>query len=119
MWGAAVTLRSFYVVSPEYQTYGCADPPEPPEYGCDCVEVQARTKREAQILGVRQMLKQRHSWAEDNISDGRPPWKGIKVEEAVCAHGIPDFIVFMGKTAYVTCSACEATATKESWEGIA
>ena len=107
-------LRSFYVSSPDYTTGGyIGDPPEPPEYGADCVEVRAHTKREAIVLGVRLMRKQRRSWAEENISDGRPPWEGIRAEEAICEHGVVHFILVAGKAVEVRCPACDTERRAE------
>lgn len=79
-------MTRYYVVSPEYETYhgGGYDPPEPPEWGCDFVEIEADSKRDALILGVREIMRtqKRHSWAHDNQLDGKPPWAGYKVEIA-------------------------------------
>ena len=66
-------LRRFVVYSPEFrQGY---------ELVCDAVEVEARTKREAIILGGKEMLREGMWWVHDNRGDGSPPWKGLKAEE--------------------------------------
>lgn len=105
--------RPYYVVSPEYKT-SLGGAYEPPEYGCDCVEVEAETKREAVILGVREALKQRHSWAEDNRSDGQSPFAGYRAELAVCPHGHPHFVMVAGKPVYLrSCWACNEPTSDE------
>jgi hypothetical protein len=74
-------VKRWWVVSPEYMTYGgWADPPEAPEYGCDAIEVAAETKRDALILGVRELLKDQDSYPGTNRQDGRPPWADMRVE---------------------------------------
>lgn len=104
-----VSANPYYVVSPESVTYfTCSDPPEPPEYGCDCVEVEARTKREAVILGVGKILReQRRSYAETNRSDGRSPFAGYRAELARCGHGYPMFVLVNDKAVSVRCWACD------------
>lgn len=75
------------VYSPDYQTSPMSyDPPDPGEYGADVIEVEAESKRDAIILGVAALMKERrHTWASDNRGDGQPPWAGYKADE-VCAH---------------------------------
>lgn len=77
-------LKLYFVVGPERVDYSLmyADPPEPPEHGCDCVMVEAENKRDAVMLGVQEILRtQRRSTAEDNRGDGLPPWAGYRAEE--------------------------------------
>jgi hypothetical protein len=106
-------LRPYLVYSPSYETYSaCYDPPEPPEYGADCVEVEAKSKREAVIAGVKLMLQQRRSFAQDNLSDRLPPWAGIKAELAVCGHGYPHFQIVNGKAVYQECWGCNAASDR-------
>jgi len=99
--------RPYYVISPEYSSGGGAY--EPPEWGCDCVEVEARTKREAVILGVRKILREqgRGSWAETNRSDGQSPFTGYRADLARCGHGYPIFILVSGRAVSVACWGCE------------
>jgi len=80
-------LRHWFVITPQYTTYYNAESLEPPEVGCDVVSVEARTKREAKILGVKKLRKV-GNWISDSYSDGENPYKGIKVEESVCSHGL-------------------------------
>lgn len=83
-------MKRYFVVSPGYESYGrpYGDPPEPPEYGCDVLEIEADSKRTALILGVREMLTWRESWAKDNRDDGLPPWAGYRVEEVEADAGV-------------------------------
>jgi hypothetical protein len=72
----------YHVFSPEHMTagsYGVYDY-DPPEYGCDVVEVETDSARSALLLGVKEMQRQGMGWVQDNRSDGLPPWAGIKVE---------------------------------------
>jgi hypothetical protein len=88
-------LHSWLVFSPyHYHRDSCY---EPPEYGCDAVEVKAYTKREAIVLGVKQMFKEKMDWVINNRADGSPPFKGIKAEIMACHHGTEDS----------ECPACE------------
>lgn len=110
-------LRPYYVVSPEYMTdHGSYDPPEPPEYGCDVFEVEARTRREAIIAGVRLALAGPRSYARDNRLDGVSPHAGYRAELAVCGHGNPHFLLVKGKAAYLRCWACDALADRAETE---
>jgi hypothetical protein len=72
-------LRHFFVYSPEYETpaYGM----NPPEWGSDVVQVEAASKRDALLLGVKEMERKCMRWVRNNRWDGKPPWAGIKVEK--------------------------------------
>ena len=73
--------RAWMVVSPEYETSGSMSGMEPPEPGCDCVEVKATSRREAIRLGGLEMLHRfRWGWCAQNRADGSPPWKGLMAE---------------------------------------
>lgn len=103
--------QPYYVVSPEYATGGYY---EPPEYGCDCVEVEAETKREAVILGVRKILKDDpdKSWAGVNRQSEQSPFAGYRAELARCGHGHPHFILVNEKPVHLKCWACEAESER-------
>ena len=77
-------LKKYYVVTPPYTTYfgNAATAIDPPEYGCDVVEVEARTKREAKILGVRELRRIHSKWMEDQVSNGANPFTGLKAHDA-------------------------------------
>ena len=51
-------MRRWYVVTPEYETKVpiLDDGSGPVEYGCDVVEVEAETRRDAITFGVKIML---------------------------------------------------------------
>lgn len=72
-------MTLYWVYSPEFETpaYGM----NPPEWGSDVVEVDAASRRDALLLGVREMERQRMRWVRNNRWDGKPPWAGIKVEQ--------------------------------------
>lgn len=82
-------MKRWYVVTPEYGVvipildYGQG----PIEYGCDVIEVEAETKRDAITFGVLQMLKggkgghgkgERYTWCIDQRSDNLCPFAGVK-----------------------------------------
>jgi hypothetical protein len=61
----------------------------PTEYGCDVIEIEADTRRDAITLGVKEMLKGRSGghglgmcfqWCLDQRSDNANPWAGVKAE---------------------------------------
>lgn len=74
-------MRRFYVISPEMSVVIpiCDDGTGPMEYGCDVVEVEARTKRDARHLGFKLMREAKMAWATEH-EDGCP-FAGMKVEE--------------------------------------
>ena len=101
-----MSLRPYYVVSPEYEMY--SDQDEPPEWGCDVVEVEAGTKREAVVIGVRRLLGSRHqTWPKLNRMDERSPFAGMRAELAVCGHGIPHFVLVRDHAVDQVCWACK------------
>ena len=77
-------MRHYAVVSPVYEAGGFSEPSEP---GSDYVEVDARTKREALVAGLRKMrADSRMQWWRDNAPGS--PFRGLKAIE-MCAHGMP------------------------------
>ena len=81
-------LKRWLVLTPEYGVvipvldYGQG----PVEYGCDGIEIEAETRRDAISLGVREMLKggkgghgrgMRYQWCRDQRSDGVSPYAGV------------------------------------------
>jgi hypothetical protein len=76
---ADCNLTRFYVVTPQYESGG--DYYEPPEWGADVVEVEARSKREAVTLGVKLMLtgnRREFKWCRWQRGDGANPFAGVK-----------------------------------------
>lgn len=76
-------LRRYYVIGPPYTYVDRIDAYGGPSWEeRDVVEVEAHTKREAVIKGVRLMREQGMQGVSDNVSDGVPPWKGAYAELA-------------------------------------
>lgn len=75
-------MKRWVVMTPEYGTMVpiLDDGSGPIEYGYDAVEVEAESRRDALILGVKLMRAnpEKHEWFDDNWSC---PYTGIKVEE--------------------------------------
>ncbi len=72
-------MTKYYVVTPVYTTYYSPWGLEPPDTGADVVEVEAQTKREAKVLGVRELRRTHSKWMQDRYTDGLSPFTGIKV----------------------------------------
>jgi len=100
----ARVTRPYYVLSPEYPSGGGEF--EPPEYGCDCIEVEAKTKREAVRLGTRKLLESHRSWPSTNRRDGSSPFVGMRAELAICGHGYPHFVMVGERAVPVACWGC-------------
>jgi len=70
-------MPRYYVVTPVYETswgvYG------PPDWGADCVEVEARNKREARVIGLRLIRKQSTNFF-DILENNACPYKYLEVE---------------------------------------
>ncbi len=63
----------YFVVTPPYeQVYG--------EYGSDVAEVEATSKREALVKGLRELRRMRSRWLQDQASDRHSPFAGLKAE---------------------------------------
>lgn len=78
-------MTRWFVITPEYERYPgsyYSFEPEPPEYGCDVVEVEAETKRKALVEGVRELRRSRSDWLRDQVGDNKSPFTGLKVEAA-------------------------------------
>ncbi len=77
------------VTTPMYNTYGSpwGDPPEPPEYDCDWVCVEANTKREAAVKAVKKFREMNTEWMQDCRSDNASPFTGLKIQKSECEHG--------------------------------
>ena len=53
----------------------------PGDYGSDVVEVEATSKREALVLGLRALRQQQSRWIRAMESDKHNPFTGLKAEE--------------------------------------
>lgn len=80
-------MTRWYVITPEYAvTVPVTDEGDgPKEYGCDVIEIEAETRRDAIALGVREMLKgrvggMRYQWCLDQRGDGLSPYHGVTAE---------------------------------------
>lgn len=73
-------MTRYLVIGPEYGTViPVTDEGQgPTEYGCDVVEVEAASPREAKVLGVR--LLRRLPYLRDDSSAN--PFAGVHVERA-------------------------------------
>lgn len=84
-------LKRWYVITPEYsEVVPVLDWGQGPiEYGRDVIEIEAKTKREAIALGVREMLKggrqtewSFYKWCCSAREDGCSPYAGVTAERA-------------------------------------
>lgn len=72
-------LKRWLVITPEYGTvvpvldYGQG----PEEFGCDVIEIEAVSRRDALLLGVKEMRRLGCGWFGD-VSEN--PYTGITVE---------------------------------------
>ena len=79
-------LKRYVVISPIYEVTSMSwDPPEPPDYGCDYIEVEAGNKQEAKIFAVklwRAELKNK-PWERRYIDyyDDENPFANLTVKE--------------------------------------
>lgn len=98
-------LKPWLVCSPEYGVmFPIVDGRGPMEYGCDVVHVEAETKRDALLLGVR-LLKAKGA---GYLRDAENPYAGIRVESQACpVHGL-QYVSWI--TDHYECSECDALA---------
>jgi hypothetical protein len=78
-------LRRWLVFTPEYSEVIAIldDGSGPIEYGCDVIEVEAETRRDAIAFGVKLMLAATHSkypYVHDARSDKVCPYTGVRAE---------------------------------------
>ena len=74
----------YLVISPEYQLLMpiLEDGTGPTESTCDVVEVEAQNKRQACILGLRELKKIPRGWINWYRDSDSNPFVGLKVEAA-------------------------------------
>lgn len=71
-------LKKYMVVSEEFEQYsGDIYHYDPPEYGCCVVVVEARTKREARLIAIKQ--KEMQPWVDLQRDSNKPPMAGLSV----------------------------------------
>lgn len=66
----------YLVVTPPYESGGYY---APKEYGSDVATVEADTKKEAKVRGLRELRRMRSQWVQD--CEGNP-FNGLEVFEA-------------------------------------
>lgn len=80
-------FKTYFVVSPEIELYpGDSLFPEPPEYGCATVEVEARNKQEAMSKAIRNPNREMKKWIDTARGDNHTPFAGLAVEHPHCEH---------------------------------
>lgn len=124
-------MKRWCVVTPEYGVLiPITDEGQGPmEYGCDVIEIEAETRRDAIVLGVREMLKgyngghghgQRYEWCLTQRDDGCSPFTGVRAElvPEPCKQcnglGLTDNHV----TGEVECSACQGSGCEASRQEV-
>lgn len=94
------------VCTPKYRDWGWDD--EPPEEVTDVVAVEAATKREALVKGVRELRRIRSHWLQDQRSDNANPFTGLTAEKSMCAHGFCWCDICTYKLDFTECPQCLA-----------
>lgn len=83
-------MRHFYVVTPpvQYVEVVTDEGQGPIVEECDVIEVEAPTKRDAILMGVREMLKPQnrrlYHYCRNQRADGCSPFTGVKALDPVC-----------------------------------
>ena len=75
-------MPKWWVITPEYGTVVPVldDGTGPEEFGCDVVEVEAPTRREALVLGLRELKKVTKGWINWYRDDTSNPFTGLRAE---------------------------------------
>ena len=78
----AKAMNRYYVISPTYYYHEpiLDDGSGPDEPACDVVEVEAHTKREAKIRGLKELRKIHKGWINWHRDSDANPFTGLKVE---------------------------------------
>lgn len=89
------------VCSPEMEIYHQTEV-DPPEWGCCWVIVAAANRPQARTAAIH--TGEMFPWVDQQRSDSRSPYTGLKVEPVTCGHG--------------TCLGCqdECDECTEQWE---
>lgn len=101
-------MKHYTVCTPQYWTFVSMASLDPPEYGADCVDVEAENKRAAKVAAVKEMRKQGMEWVQDQESDKASPFTGLVVFDPLCPHGICQCSIDYGD-----CQICYDEITKE------
>ena len=75
-------MKRWHVITPEYgEVIPITDDGQgPTEYGCDVIEVEAETRRDAILVGVQLMRAHERDYHYFRHCDGNP-FVGVKAEE--------------------------------------
>lgn len=95
----------WWVITPEYTSYYYQD--EPPEIERDSVCVEAKNKREAKIIGLRELRKISHGYMRGKDADVSP-FTGLEVTTAKCEHGACWCDICSAKDDWIECPQCMA-----------
>lgn len=84
-------MPRYYVITPEYgEVVPVTDEGQGPmEYGSDVIEIEARNRSEARLLGVHAMRKNTTKYQYYQHCDGNP-FAGVTVESAELSEHHPD-----------------------------
>lgn len=96
-------LKPWLVVTPEYGEVipVLDDGTGPVEYGCDIVFVEAETRQDAILIGVKIMRERGDAYYRHGHADN--PWAGVKAELQTCpVHGTA-----VWNEDHFECPACE------------
>jgi len=99
-------MKHYWVVSPEMEFRGSGWY-DPPEIGHCVVLVEAQNKRDARRKAIKE--KEMKEWVHECKSDKACPLAHLKVEEAVCPHGICE----CGTFCHNVCNVCEEERERE------
>lgn len=73
-------MKRYAVITPEFETHP-SDDINPPEYGCDYIEVEAENKRDARLLAVKLWRQQGGYRLYVNYYDDQCPFAHLEVIE--------------------------------------
>lgn len=86
-------MKRYYVVTPPVGYVDVVIPETgqgPWVEECDVIEIEAESKRDAVLLGVREMLKRReYHYCREQRADGCSPYTGVKALDADIADNPP------------------------------
>lgn len=76
--------KTFTIVSPEYCTYE-SNGIDPPEYGCDVVDIETDSKKDAIALALK--TKEFEGWIQEAKDNEISPYSGVKAMQMDCEEG--------------------------------
>jgi len=90
--------HAYMVISPEYETYSF-NGIDPPEYGCDAVQIECDSPSDAKALALR--TDEFKKWMHEARMNQQSPYAGLRVEPCICDHGV------CGCSKCPDCSTCK------------